>query len=509
MPRNRDECPLDVTSEDRVRSLRGVLNAAGYNRGTILEVLGAGEDPTVQLRRQDIPRLLRKVGDRSPRDVLFRLFLLGVPVDAEAAHRAVGPTSLEDWYETGLLEPDGSSVRALVRLVPSEQLILALEKVPRYEETRPDRVMGVASSSLMLARLTMRRPVRRTLDLGTGCGVQALLAAPHSEAVVAVDRNPRAVNVATFNAQLNGLANLEVREGNFFEPVRDQTFDLVVSNPPFIISPRVVTIFRESGLGGDRVCELLLRELPRYLNPGGFAQFLCNWAHLAGQDEQDRLAGWFQDNGCDVWVLHSHTCDAATYATTWLPEADKEREDFADLFDAWLAYYEREKIEAVSYGLITLRRRPAATNWIRWDDSPELLGPCGESIVRGFEQRDLLESLADDQALMAAHLRLAPEVRLEQQLEPSADGWSITAAHLRIIQGLGYKGDVDRNMMALVSRFRGAKSVGEVVTDLAGALKQDVSAVANGCLGVVRRLIEQGFLIRTAEDLSPPPEGIR
>jgi methylase of polypeptide subunit release factors len=100
-----------------------------------------------------------------------------------------------------------------------------------------DYVMGVSPSSLVLAGMTVRRKNESTLDVGPGCGIQAILAATHSDRVVGVDCNPRAIGLARFNEGLNGIHNVEFREGDMFAPVRGETFDLIVSNPPFIISP--------------------------------------------------------------------------------------------------------------------------------------------------------------------------------------------------------------------------------------------------------------------------------
>ena len=52
---------------------------------------------------------------------------------------------------------------------------------------------------------------------------------------------------------LNGVANIEFRAGSFFEPANGEQFDLVVSNPPYVISPETELIFRDSGKLGDSV----------------------------------------------------------------------------------------------------------------------------------------------------------------------------------------------------------------------------------------------------------------
>ena len=86
-------------------------------------------------------------------------------------------------------------------------------------------MLGISAASTSLAQLTIREPVGSALDLGTGCGVQALHLAGHADRVVATDVNRRALEIARFNAELNELAPVEVRDGSYFEPVAGERFD--------------------------------------------------------------------------------------------------------------------------------------------------------------------------------------------------------------------------------------------------------------------------------------------
>src|SRR4029079_13102755 len=90
----------------------------------------------------------------------------------------------------------------------------------------PDHVLGVTPASTSLARLTTRHRVGRALDLGTGCGVQSLHLTTHADHVVATDVNARALALADFNAALNAV-DLDVRAGSLWDPVDDESFDLI------------------------------------------------------------------------------------------------------------------------------------------------------------------------------------------------------------------------------------------------------------------------------------------
>ena len=133
-----------------------------------------------------------------------------------------------------------------------------------------EHVLGVGGASTTLAQLTPRRPVGRTLDVGTGCGVQALHASPALAARSSrTDVSPRALQLAGLTAALSGV-RLELRLGDLLEPARGETFDLVVSNPPFVIgAPAGGTrhTYRDSGLPARRASAPSWPVRPRACSP--------------------------------------------------------------------------------------------------------------------------------------------------------------------------------------------------------------------------------------------------
>ena len=138
---------------------------------------------------------------------------------------------------SGMMDLEGGCALPLVKVVPYEDLLLTSDVEERAGQSTPDFVVGLSTSTLILATMTIRRPAQRALDVGTGSGIQAMLAARHSERVTAIDISRRALDFAHFNMRLNRIKNIDLVEGDLFEPVEGQTFDLVVSNPPYVISP--------------------------------------------------------------------------------------------------------------------------------------------------------------------------------------------------------------------------------------------------------------------------------
>jgi HemK-related putative methylase len=113
------------------------------------------------------------------------------------------------------------------------------------------------------------------LDMGTGSGVCAVFAARYARRVVAVDINPAAVRCAGINALLNGLEHkIEVRHGDLFEPVREERFDLILFNPPFVKgTPRDD---RDRAWRSKDVAERFAAGLRARLKPGGSALVLLS-----------------------------------------------------------------------------------------------------------------------------------------------------------------------------------------------------------------------------------------
>ena len=240
--------PSIADSED-YRRIRDVLAQSNYNERGVCAALGI--ENLGRLSERKLPALLRRVSGGTPLETLVRLFVLGQSADLEAARRSIAPMTVEQWMEMGLIETAGGSAIGRLQLRCYQGLIFAYDFPCRGRGGLPkDYVMGVSPSSLVLAGMTVRRESDVTLDLGSGCGIQAILAAPHSRRVVGVDCNPRAIAVARFNANLNGIANVDFVEGDMFAPVQGGAFDLIVSNPPFIISPENRHFFLNSGLEG-------------------------------------------------------------------------------------------------------------------------------------------------------------------------------------------------------------------------------------------------------------------
>ena len=140
----------------------------------------------------------------------------------------------------------------------------------------PPGVFRPRSDSWMLADAAREqlRPGASVLDLCTGSGAVAVAAAlAGAERVTAVDLSRRAVATARVNALLNGTGLQAVR-GSLFEPLGDERFDLIVSNPPYVPAeddspPRGRARAWDAGHDGRELLDPLLARAPAHLSPGG------------------------------------------------------------------------------------------------------------------------------------------------------------------------------------------------------------------------------------------------
>jgi methylase of polypeptide subunit release factors len=429
-----------------------------------------------------------------------KLFLLGLPLseaEAEKALGRVGPDSLE---RSGWLERVDGGVRATLKLVPHGDLLIGSDR-DADGPTSPDWVAGMHPPSVTLAKLTVRRTVARALDVGTGNGIQALLASRHADAVVATDVNPRALAFAALNVRLNGISNIELRHGSYFEPADGERFDLITCNPPYVISPDTSYAYRDSGLPGDDVSRLVVQAAPAALSEGGFGHILVSWAHPR-EDWWGKPESWVEGRGCDSWLLYFGSDDPITHAAEWLkPVAQSDPGRFDEALARWLDYLESLGVEAIAHGAVVLRRRSAQRNWTRKDSVPlDRLEQASDHILRVFETQDYLDGLDDDRRLLDARFALVERHDLEQTLAVRDGRTEVQATVLSLDDGFRFRTGLDEHTAQLLPLLDGRRPLRDVLARRIDELKlseADARRYETAALPVVRRLLELGFLVRS------------
>ena len=490
--------------------LRRALEEKGYTQQAVADLVDPSRPPNPLETVLDVAAVLRRTAGSSPLDTLIRLFVLARPVPEEAAQAALAPIDLEHLAAIGLLKRDGQEVHAEAALLPFADLLLARDFWPAVtgKPRAADYVLGVGPATIAVANLTVRRKGEAVLDLGTGAGFLALVAAEHADRVVGTDVNLRALGIASFNARLNGAANVEFRPGSLFEPVRDGRFDLIVSNPPFVISPGRTYAYRDGGMSGDAFSEQVIRQVPAFLREGGYSTVLFNWHHKSEADWAERPIAWLDSSGCDAWLLCSEHADPIGYASNWLKDvATAEAPGYDRLLDEWLAYYERLGIGRISAGAVILRRRSGGRNWIRCERAPPggATGSASDQIQRVFAAEDLLHRLADDRELLQTSLALTPDHQLQQVLHADQGRWSVERIELRQTRGFPFTGEVDRLTAKLLLGCDGGRPLGELVAQVAPQSESDPDQFARAAAALIRKLLKAGFLTAAGPAQAPNP----
>ncbi|MEU3310577.1 class I SAM-dependent methyltransferase [Nocardiopsis sp. NPDC055551] len=480
--------------------LRGILIDADYTVSGVRDRLG--DAAAKALAREQLVPALRATGGEERLGLLLRLWWLRGAVPLRAAR---GILPVDELAEAGLVRvddgPEGQVVRALVHLGPWELedgrpgFVVSDPKVRPGSGDVPghDHVVGTGGASANLSRLMVDGPFERALDLGTGCGVQALHLASRAREVVATDLNPRAVHLAGISLALSGVHDARLLQGSLFEPVKDERFDLIVSNPPFVITPDAARYtYRESDLPGDTVCAELVRQAPAHLTDGGWAQFLANWTHTDGDDWEDRVGGWITGTGCSGWVVQRDVQDPAEYVELWLRDScEHGTPEYTRRYDAWLDYFEREGIKGIGFGWISLRNDVAQDATVRVEElRHDIEQPVGRYLPDVVDGSMTARRLTDA-ALLAAHVALAPGVVEERVGVPGApDPEKIL---LRQREGLHRVARIGTVEAALASVCDGTMPVGPLLDAIAELMGEDQETVRERTPDALRTLISEGF----------------
>lgn len=387
-----------------------------------------------------------------------------------------------------------------------------------------DHVLGIGQASLTLAQITERRPADTALDLGTGCGIQTFHLLAHVRHVTATDLSERALAFTRFNLVLNAAAldldpahpeeRVRLLRGSLLEPVAGERFELIVSNPPFVITPRTPGedpqrryTYRDGGMAGDQLVERLVRELPGHLVPGGRAQLLANWeipATAPGQQaEWDTRPRQWVGTETEAWFVQREELTPEGYAQTWLRDASQQR-DPAAYEEAFLAYLEdfaARGVAAVGFGMVWLRRpagadapgAPTAGGLRRFEEiTHPLQQPLAPFLTAAVAAHDAVAGL-DDAALREQHLTVAEDVTEERHQRPGAEHPGV----ILLRQGAGFRRTelLSTQDAGFVSACDGELSVGQILDALGALLGWEGPEPAADLLARVRTLVERGFLV--------------
>lgn len=473
-----------------------------YDADSLLGLLG--DDAHAALGRSEPVPVRRACRGASGLGVLVRLFLLVDDIDDIEAGEALAPLPLDDALTAGIVTRSGpTTVRAALDIRPLDTgsgtrwVVSDLDGSMRPTPTAPDHVLGVGQASLSLLRGTPTTDTGEVLDVGTGCGVQAVHAAGYARTVTGTDISERAMMLAAATTALNEL-DVELLQGSWFEPVRGRTFDRIVANPPFVVGLGTVDhSYRDSGIDLDGASRLMIEQAPDHLKLGGTAVILASWVHIDGEDWRARVASWLPDHGVDAWILQRDVADPALYVGTWMRDGGVEPRDEAGAAraEAWLEHFDAAGVTGIGFGFVYLRRTDLPSDVLAEDLRHSFDDPLGNEAIEYFDRLSWLREHDPADSVF----QLDPSTALERVYLPGDEGWAQEVVRVHRGNGPNWQHEIDDLGATLLAGLRdGGPALGELVELLAAAHDLDASELRGGVVQLVVGLFRHG-LVRSAD----------
>jgi SAM-dependent methyltransferase len=482
-----------VADARSAQTLGAVLRGLRYSEEAVVDLLG---DEAYGAERREAPVAERRLPP-SRLGTAIRALFLQLPVGFDEAQRAFGRKGLAALESTGLATV-GTELVPGARVLPVGDLLVAADGDPAADgDDPPDYVAPYTPTSRSCDFLTPRRRVERALDVGTGSGVQALLAARHAERVVGTDVNERALAFARLNAALNDLTNVDFRAGSLFEPTEGETFDLITCNAPFVVSPENRLAYRDAGFEGDGVTERIVREASTHLADGGYATLLGSWLGRDAESADDRPLEWTERLGCDRWIVSFRAVDPLDHAATWNAPLAGDAATFGAALDRWTSYFERLGASVVSEGAILLHRRQARKHTVRVDEVDEdALDDAGDQVERAFAARQRLASLRPAD-LLEQTLALAMPLAFEREVAPRRAETEVVDTTISLREGTNDVLEAPPAVLDVIAALDGETTLARTVARTAKKLRLDEresASLRRASARIARELLELGAL---------------
>jgi len=488
--------PLRSEFPAELALIRGFFQAAGFDEATLCRGLGM----------EDMSGLGQVAWEKVAADVFsaaghwcLGVFARGRPVAAGTAREICGEPVLQALLNTGLLRPSRKDPAALVCpvwLYPLAGFVIASDRVddPDGEPfTPPTDVVfpAIYAGTLRFLGLLPAVAGGEALDLCGGSGIGALLLSRTARQTATTDLAERSAWFATFNARLNDV-RVESLGGDLYEPLAGRQYDVITAHPPFVPALGQNMVYRDGGDSGEEVIRGVVAGLPAHLRAGGTCVVLCVARDTETQTFEQRVQEWLGVNRDEFDVVFG--LEKVLTVNEVIKSLQKQGRQVGELETRQLA----ERFQALGtrqfvYGAVFIRRYAGLVNQapgrIRITplagaaDFQRLLDWRGQ-----VRQADFLERLA------AARPRLAPDLQLTAR-HVVRDGSLVPAEFVFEIEtGVRAALRPDPWVVPLVARLEGRLTVAEVFAGAVAADELPAGFALKDFLGLVRGMIERGFL---------------
>lgn len=491
--------------------LADVLLQASFTADGVAAHLGP--DATEALYRGEPGVVLHATRAKTQLDQLIRFFLLRRPLSGEEVADMLGAKLGLSLIDATFISPTATgdltvNFDFIPNVITGSQRFVVSDCDASVTDIVPgrDHVLGVGAASISLLSASPLSPVERALDLGTGSGVQALAQAGCAAKVVATDIHPRALELAKATLAANGVDNVELRTGAWFEPVAGETFDRIVANPPFVVGlPEVGYVYRDSGLTLDGATELVVGQAPDYLAADGTACILGAWVHTLDQPWQNRVASWLPSTGVSAWVLQRDVVDPGMYVSTWLKDESLDPRSRAAMerTERWLDHFDEHHVHAIGFGWVFIRDIGDAASEITAEELRQpFTDPLGAEVEEYFLRAAWLRD-RDADGVLDSHFLVRPGVAVEEVSvtdDETGMGFAPEVCRVTRTDGPRFTHDVDQAVRSLLA---GLHPQGLPLRDVIGLLAAsrgvtedaEVASMEASAVSVVVDLIRHGIVI--------------
>ena len=495
LPLRPTPSPLRVERDGAIAAVRAVLRDSCFDERTICERLGIETLDRFRAIRDGRP----DVPPADALDVLIRLFLDNEPLEWSAASALMPRDAIEAMRAVGLLRDhraDPGRAVSNVLLYPTQALIIASDVAagPDGEAARWwDLVYAAITTNTQNFLATMQRSrCEAFLDLCSGTGVAALAAASgFADHAWAIDVAERSTEFARFNARLNDVANITALTGDLYEPVSGLTFDRIVAHPPYVPSRETRMVYRDGGSDGEEVTRRIIAGLANHLRPGGDFHCTCTATDRSDAPLEQRLRAMIgpAEREFDLAVVVTSEFDPTEYyvrlaiagRSTWA-EAEEWHHHFAALGVTKMVYATIDILRHERpHGPFTVRRRVGSAT-----GAGEL-----RRLVRAAEESASTDGL---HRILKARPVVASHVSLQSDHERDGAGWAVRSCVLATEVPFDVRLPCPPEMVGLVGRMDGTRTVRELWDDAANSDALGESATIERLASFIHLLASHGLV---------------
>jgi methylase of polypeptide subunit release factors len=297
--------PVRMRPETEFRALRELLNRRAFVEEAICEryslqlindfrTLFEGREPAEV---------------RDALDVLVRLFMDSVPLDASVVRSHLDDHELDLLASFGLLTPDPSvpdAMRGTVLLYPVRSLFVISDSFHNAEVKNSPEIVypAITSNTYRFLATIPDTACHSFLELCGGTGIAALVAARNGASrAVSTDITRRSTHFSEFNGRLNDLSSFSALQGDLYGPVTGQTFQRIACHPPYVPALEQEFIYRDGGHDGERITRRIFEDLWKFLDPGGRLYCTAVINELSGQPAESRVRQMLGDREREFDIL--------------------------------------------------------------------------------------------------------------------------------------------------------------------------------------------------------------